>query len=354
MKNSRVALLKKTDIRGGERKDSYEISVIRFISMIMIIMCHLMQALTIELAWWFNVGVQIFLCISGFLYGHKNIDDLSMFYHRRFIRIYIPFLIAYIPFGVSQLVFVEKRLSIISFFKGILLLDTIPGGGHLWFVPTILICYAITPILQAYRDKFFFNRNQMIFTTFGLVVAETIYFGLFNKFFSPAWICCYTIGYVLGANDCKENLLKDHIIIIFILFLTIILNGIQIYYDYIKHSEFLGYSYFVQYAHVSLGIFIFLFMRKCIKRHKKKNFDHIIRLSDTYSYEIYLIHGMLILGPYSLISLTPILAVNVVLIIGCTFILSYIAKQINVFLNAKMNELSYRWYSKNKNFSYRG
>lgn len=42
----------------------YSISLIRLIATLFIITCHIMQYLTIELAWWFNVGVQIF-CMEG-------------------------------------------------------------------------------------------------------------------------------------------------------------------------------------------------------------------------------------------------------------------------------------------------
>lgn len=40
---------------------NYAISLIRLISMLFIIICHVLQNIGHELAWWFNVGVQIFL-----------------------------------------------------------------------------------------------------------------------------------------------------------------------------------------------------------------------------------------------------------------------------------------------------
>ena len=54
---------------------NYAISLLRFIAMIFIVICHFFQYYNLELAWWFNVGVQIFLCISGFLYGNKKITN---------------------------------------------------------------------------------------------------------------------------------------------------------------------------------------------------------------------------------------------------------------------------------------
>lgn len=39
-----------------------KISFIRMIAMFSIILCHFFQYYHLELAWWFNVGVQVFLC----------------------------------------------------------------------------------------------------------------------------------------------------------------------------------------------------------------------------------------------------------------------------------------------------
>lgn len=67
---------------GGGGKNN-AISFIRMIAMEMIIICHIMQYYDFVLAWWFNVGVQIFLCISGFLYGQKAIENIARFYNQR-------------------------------------------------------------------------------------------------------------------------------------------------------------------------------------------------------------------------------------------------------------------------------
>ena len=301
------------------------IGMIRFIAMLMIIICHLMQALDLELAQWFNVGVPIFLCISGFLYGQRNIGEITSFYFKRFAKIYIPFLISYIPLGLFQFAFEGSGINIITFIRGALLNDTILGGGHLWFVPTILVCYAITPILQSYRDRYFTNQPQVVFVTFIILAVETVYFGLFNRFFSPAWICCYTIGYVLGSNEGKSLVKRKHIFLWFCI-LAISFNAMQIYCDYIKHMTFPGYGHFVQYAHVTLGVALFLLMRFIFEGRDLNKFEHILDVSDKYSYEIYLVHAMVILGPFSLINLTPYLVVNILIILVVTSLIAYIIK----------------------------
>lgn len=63
-----------------ENEHDNAISYIRLLSMVLIISCHFMQYFEMELAWWLNVGVQIFFTMSGFLYGKKEIDRPIIFF----------------------------------------------------------------------------------------------------------------------------------------------------------------------------------------------------------------------------------------------------------------------------------
>lgn len=71
-----VDIKKTNDFRGGGVvRDDLGISFCRYIAMNFIVACHVLQYYDNELAWWFNCGVQIFICISGFLYGQRRIDN---------------------------------------------------------------------------------------------------------------------------------------------------------------------------------------------------------------------------------------------------------------------------------------
>ena len=64
-------------------KKDYSLSMIRVISLIMIISCHILQGLSISAAFWVNLGVQIFFFLSGFLYGNKKIENVKEYYKSR-------------------------------------------------------------------------------------------------------------------------------------------------------------------------------------------------------------------------------------------------------------------------------
>ena len=63
-----------------EEQKQYGLSMVRFIAMISIILCHIMQYFGNISCYYLNVGVWLFLFISGFLYGKKDISDVTVFY----------------------------------------------------------------------------------------------------------------------------------------------------------------------------------------------------------------------------------------------------------------------------------
>ena len=88
------------------KQRDWTISLIRMISTVLIVTCHFMQYLDLELAWWFNVGVQIFFCVSGFLYGKKRITSPIEFICKNMKKILIPYFCFLIP---SIILFIGKQ-----------------------------------------------------------------------------------------------------------------------------------------------------------------------------------------------------------------------------------------------------
>lgn len=145
--------VQKKIISETDRHD-YSISVIRLVAIICIITCHMMQYFGFVLAWWFNVGVQIFLCISGFLYGQKRINNSVLnFYKKRFVKILKPYYITVVFAIVIEIILLHGDFDYVHGIATLLLRSSFSGAGHLWFIPVILMCYVITPLLNAVRDR---------------------------------------------------------------------------------------------------------------------------------------------------------------------------------------------------------
>lgn len=317
--------------QGGVQR-SYSVSLIRLISLLMIITCHIFQYLGNELAWWFNVGVQIFLCISGYLYGQKATGDIKVFYTRRFAKILVPFFVVLVP--VLLLNLATGNVGLVQALSAFLMHNTISGGGHLWFVPTILICYVATPILESFYQGL--NKKQYIVTTIIAVEIAAVFFYGFADFYSGAWIGCYIIGYALGVNEKNKWMSKTAMVITFGVLTS--LNFVQIYFDYYQTVHLAGiikkiYDIVSDYNHVWLGVFLFLIMKAIFDKLQLSTvLKKILGIADKYSYETYLVHQFLILGPFTLMALTPNLAINTFIVLIGIGLLAWLVKQIEMVI----------------------
>lgn len=285
-----------------------------------------MQYYNLELARWFNVGVQIFLCISGFLYGQKNIDNVIDFYSKRLKKILVPYYLVFVLFGIVEFIFARDLFSIKDFAFGIALCSRIKGTEHLWFIPTILMCYLITPLLQWYRNKCVeVKRTIVIFTVLGVIITSALIQGLTASSHS-AWICCYVIGYALGMNE-NGKYISEKVLMIIAGIIAVVGNAIQIYCDYIANIDFTGFGIIKNYNHVMLGVFIFLLLKMIFEKVDLNKIGKLLKLSDAYSFEVYLVHQLLILGPFSLLGLTGYYLVNILIVLLGVCVLAFVLKE---------------------------
>lgn len=276
------------------------ISFLRVISTFMIIICHFLQFYGNELAYWFNVGVQIFLLISGFLFGQKVIDKIGKFYKKRLLRILVDYYLYIIVVIPLYWIFHKEAISLYTTLKQILCLSCLPGLNHLWFIRTIILCYLITPFLQ----KIFKNGKKEVF-----LGIEVFVFFIFitGRFFTSAWINCYIMGYFFGKQykERGNGVIKDFSRIA--IPVAVIMNGSQIVVDYILKLEFTGgWSYafqvWTEYSHVFLAIAFFGIVMQLYKDKQNMIYKDFLNFFDRHSYDIYIVHHIYILGPFSLLS----------------------------------------------------
>lgn len=314
-------------------KYDYAISAVRFISMLMIITCHFMQYLHLELAWWFNVGVQIFFVISGFLYGQKTITSPLSFYKKSFLKLLIPYWIFLFVVAVLQKILVPEIFSWGNTFLAFLCLARLPGIEHLWFVQTILICYLILPLLLALKNELLRKKpfKAILGTIIVLLILQFVGFSFNGYLMSPNRIMCFATGILLSGIVQKGKTLVIPTIAFSIA--AVLMNSIRIYIHYfqgIQNNKSQLFDLFTKYAHGVLGVALFLVLYLLFKNVKS---SALLWFSDKYSYHIYLVHQVFILGPFSLMALSDYLFVNV-FIICCLILLS------GVLLNIISNKVS--------------
>lgn len=313
------------NISVGQQRDP-AVSIIRVLAFILIFMCHIMQYYGFGLAWWFNVGVQIFLCLSGYLYGRKVIADDLSFLKKQCVKILTPYYLVILAIILIQIFFFSNQVSAMQIIKALLIYGTLKGGEHLWFIPTILFCYVLTPLINR-LNEYIFNRSYVFFRVVMTLLALSVIVALFVSYFNSTWIACYYIGNVVGKNEIKNKIRKFTIKYTACFFAAGLISA-QIIISYILKIQFSGfarifYSSMCDYGHVFLGVATVILLLDFFRELQIVNLPKAITFLDSISYEGYLVHQFLILGPMSLLNF-KYTKLNVLIIVMIIFLLTII------------------------------
>lgn len=297
--------------------ESIALSIIRVFAMALIVSCHIAQCYELKIAWVLNVGVQIFFFMSGFLYGRLDLSIASpwSFYKKRFVKVYLPFLIwvavVVAVYSAFHLYHVNAKQIVLYLFSLQWFATPIDGLNHLWFLTVLMVGYLLTPWAKKLLQK------HPIICVSVFLVCCVVEFVLVRKFYSFfAWIALYFAGMFYGNYYSK----KLSTIVLFLDAFALIVFGLLFKQDWLTKAE---YSYFSIWLHWVLGLFLFALLFRilpqAIKAEKK---NATIMHLDKISYEVYLIHHPLILGPLSMMFLTPYVGVNILLLLVTVYILS--------------------------------
>ena len=334
----------------GEIMKDNSISYLRVFSLLCIILCHFFQAYESKLAFWFNIGVQVFVFISGFLYGKKKIDNFDDFFKKRIKRVLIPYYIYLFFAFIYYFIFKPEYINFSLALKAIAGLqvfgDSINGLGHLWFVPVIMICYFLTPIIQTLYNniKKYNDFHFLLIILFIVICLQLLLLFPHVGYEIPVNLSVYLIAYILSRRMMDKNisLKKLQFCLVIFIFIGISFSLIKIFVcDNAFFSNFGIIKYLniiTHYKCIFISISIFLLFYIFGKKTKLfLNTNKFIDFFDNYSYYIYLTHLIYILGPSSLINFSSYNLINyiliIILIIISSVVLKYICDIISKFLD---------------------
>ncbi len=317
------------------------ISLIRMVAMSFIIICHIFQTYDNELAWWFNVGVQIFLIISGYLYCSKDYSKESpiKILKKQFKKILIPYYL-WLPIVILlYYILCPQHLSLTGVVKYILCCGVLEGQGHFWFIPYILFCYLITPYLYWVRSSVKeCNLIRTLVVYCCIIVLFIVLSSAFKSYFSAAYVVCYILGYFLKDIFTRFEATRTfNLIFVVTLCITTLLCGCKIYLLYVNPVPFDGimasvFNLFKVYTHLLLGLTIFL----SILKFSSVKYNSILAFSDNYSYEIFIVHCLFIRGPFHLLHITNYTLINVIIAVCATIVTGVLYKTIYKYVCKKL------------------
>ena len=240
-----------------------------------------------------NCAVPLFLAISGYFIGQKDFskkNSFKNFFRKQFIRVYVPMILWSIPWVLLSIKNAE-------FSAGRIFFVFIGGISVFYFIPLIIQCYAITPVIQKFGSKLF---GLYIFVTFIGVCLFVYLQHVLNlnlpMIFSGGpifmWLVFYAFGVLKGRsllNDvCGTKLLVS-------ISLCLVLNIVEI--KFLSQWGHTVHGIKISAQAYSLFLIMLLFSKGVQKKYRqieKSILSILFSLAGRFSFVIYLSHCLVI------------------------------------------------------------
>lgn len=319
-------------------KRDIRISIIRMICTLAVVVLHITQQLERVYAPiryvtdWLNLGLVMFFCISAFLYSQREITGVSKWYLHRYLEIVIPSVIVGI---ITVVVFCAqgslKADQIVGALLSCIGLQVYAENSwmfvQLWFLTYLLFFYLTVPLVQKIKCKegsalkFWTVMAAAVIGLQALTVAiETmtgitlLSVGILMRFYLPY--------FVFKRYDIHGEKIKP-IMYLFTVFSAIAVGVVS----WVRYTPNIGLPAGIAellfvYVQTLVGFTLFYWLYRCFAW--VKTYTAVLRLSDKYSYEIYLTHCLFIGYNTSLIWRTKNTALGIAAALAATVISSVV------------------------------
>ena len=314
--------------------------------MVMIILCHFTGFLGISfLSQFFNVGVYIFLLISGWLYSNKEINQPAKWIFGKWLRLCVPIYIWMIMVCIYSAIALRAYPSI----KDVLLLLTntqgigwvifafpqldvngVFGGlGSLWFVSVIYLCYLLMLGVKKIERKL---NKKLIGVIF--IAAFIAFVGLVFLRVNIVYFICFFIGYLIGKSTNKIST-RAYIVLTIAMLLGVMLR--LVVRSFMDGTLFYGNTV-VGISHTLIAVWFCITMKLLVEKSefiRKIASSKAVLVMDGMSYFIYITHYYFLQSNFRLKDLAPGLGLQTIIFLVLTIVTAIIIKTISGLINGR-------------------
>lgn len=314
------------------QSESIAINYLRTLAIVLILSCHICQSIHIGWEYILNIGVQIFLFISGFLHGRKSIINIIEWYKHKFNKIFIQYYIYIIILLPIYYIFWSNYVNLLT--SVIYAFDIqwfMVGGGRglgpLWFMSAIAVCYFITPILQKFK-----RYSKLIIILLSIfALCDYLIIQKCDFYYSTMFMYCF--GYYISSESIKTKYTCIGMSLIVILFIMSMPN---FQYDLLFKSK-VGYACAL---HDCTTIIIVLVVINVFMKLNIKKIDALIYWVGKYSFSIYLVHGLYCTGsPISVFKYTNPLPLAIIIFLFLTLCSALVLNKITDKVSNQLKQI---------------
>ena len=322
------------------KKQYYFATFLRCAATISILLCHYVvesgNGLLKMSGQFFNIGVDLFIILSGFLFGIRGgIIDAKKWYMKRIKRIFVPYEIFVVSLFILHAILNINLLDMDWIWLALGLQGSVVGiwgAEQTWFITPLLLCYAITPLLDRYITP---QRTKMQITVLVIVAVGIKLLWAIPK--TPVYntllslVSLYVIAFAVGRFFDKLTFTRAKALLAFTV--MCIAFGMRL----VARHFFDGTVFYDRIAcgyTQSLAAFCIFYLFAAAFQNVQP--PKWVRFIGEISFEVYLAHYMFCVGPVKLFGRTPYWVLDCMLVTVMSMVLATIIHRISCFVSKKL------------------
>ena len=320
-----------------DNKRYYNLSLYRIIATLLVLQFHIFficYADDITNTIYLSKFLQGLTALSGFIFSQKLISSIKDFYLKRVWRIFVPALLALFLMVIWNLLFmmITHQNDFIATFVGHRAYNNglLIEPGNYYYIPYILFCYLITPLLHKK------NWLSILVTIIVIGIETTFIIKVEPTYIATSYIIGFYVGKFFFNRYTDKYEVKDllHLLIWAILFIGTFLISYYLLHGVIHikgkfHYILRGFTLMV--FGVST-LFIFLLGFKFINRINK---IVVLDYTDKLSYIIFLLNQTFMCGAMNVTTYVSPMYLKTILVYVFTISFSIAV----YFLSTRVNKL---------------
>lgn len=286
---------------------NYGISLLRVLGMLAIVLCHVAGWLGIAmLEQLFASGVYVFLLISGYLYGRKDIPHPGAWFLSRLKKLLIPYYLFVIPVLLFYIFSSGEQtitwwhcvvyllcLQGLPFLTNTVSVPEIPSLGNIWFLTVILMCYGLTILVKCIEKRHPAKAQVVIPLLVAAWLIPTLvqYFSL--PYISLYYFVTFFIGYYLSYFRTRLDSLLHHILCGWMLLILSVLYRLvgKLFFDNPQYGGLYGIIVVLSQIGMAVAsLFIVCYLAGRFPILQRLAQSRLWSFCDKYSYIIYITH----------------------------------------------------------------
>ena len=310
------------------------ISFVRVVAMLSIIVGHICTEYRINTFQFGGIGVEIFLFISGYLYGTREINNYVQWGIKRWKRLIPPlwYAVAICTF-VTILMGASMKWTVILTYifcaQGIgrivikNRMQTLLGMGQTWFLTILVVCYILMLLLKKFpKIEKHIDEHRGLYVLGSVFLQITLcYVGIQIVYFLQ-----FFIGYFLSKKDTDQtqNAWVNRRSVVALMVASIISAGVRLWTNRCIDGTILYDRVVARWSFCIISIWLISIMVLVCKKEWAERMvkSRIWALIDIMSYPLFLAHYMFLTGEMKVMNWLNGIAVQLIAFCFLTFIVA--------------------------------